>query len=252
MASSTETFASISTSKGRAASTRRGVCFFWPARLPSRLLCVLCPRPRRQQHRGRLARLPGIACCASAYAVCTCGREAGAAPGRFPQGVFGASLLGTPWENNRGATPCRSVDYPRRRSIRMVSSVSAHATSEKTAPTAPALAIPGPATTADPTAVPKLMPMLNAVGSTELASIMALGWRCRATRMNMEIHGTERRCPSPKSPTAPPAWLHPEDKAQTASPPAARTPAPPSCHSQRERLERPPFAPHFFHAVLVP
>lgn len=30
MASSTETFASISTSKDRAASTRRGVCFFGP------------------------------------------------------------------------------------------------------------------------------------------------------------------------------------------------------------------------------
>lgn len=73
----------------------------------------------------------------------------------------------------------------------MVSSVSAHATSEKTAPTTPALAIPGPATTADPTAVPKLMPMLNAVGSTEVANIMALGWRYRATRINMEIHGTE-------------------------------------------------------------
>ena len=132
---------------------RAAVSVFLPARLPSRLLCVLCPRPRRQRHRGRLARLPGTACCASAYAVCTCGRETGAAPGRFPQGVFEASFLGTPWENNRGATPCRSVDYPRRRSIRMVSSVSAHATSEKTAPTAPVLTIPGPATTADPTAI---------------------------------------------------------------------------------------------------
>lgn len=42
--------------------------------------------------------------------------------------------------------------------------------------------------------------MLNAVGSTELASIMALGWRCRATRMNMEIHGTESTYtpPTPK------------------------------------------------------
>ena len=73
------------------------------------------------------------------------------------------------------APPTSRATYPRRRSIRMVSSVSAQATSEKTAPTAPALAMPGPATTAEPTAVPKLMPMLNAVGSTELASIMALG-----------------------------------------------------------------------------
>ena len=75
--------------------------------------------------------------------------------------------------------------------MRIVTSVSARAINEKHAPTKPALVMPGPATTAEPTAVPKLMPMLNAVGSTELASIMALGWRWRATRMNMEMHGTE-------------------------------------------------------------
>lgn len=53
-----------------------------PARLPFRLLRMLCPRPRGQQHRGRLARLPGITCCAHACVTCICGREHRCGPRR--------------------------------------------------------------------------------------------------------------------------------------------------------------------------
>ena len=53
--------------------------------------------------------------------------------------------------------------------------------------------MPAVATTAPPTAVPNEMPMLNAMGSSELARVSALGWRLFAIRMNSEMHDTEAR-----------------------------------------------------------
>ena len=48
-------------------------------------------------------------------------------------------------------------------------------------------------TTAPPTAVPNEMPTLNAMGSTELASTIDLGWRLRATSIKCVMHDTENR-----------------------------------------------------------
>ena len=49
--------------------------------------------------------------------------------------------------------------------------------------------MPGPEMTAPPTAVPKAMPTLNAVGSSELASVSACGYSSAAVVMNSEMHG---------------------------------------------------------------
>ena len=57
-------------------------------------------------------------------------------------------------------------------------------------PTAPR---PARLTTAPPIAVPNEMPTLNAAGSSELASVSALGWRSRAIRMKRVTHGTLHR-----------------------------------------------------------
>ena len=51
--------------------------------------------------------------------------------------------------------------------------------------------MPMPPTTAPPTAVPKAMPVLNAVGSSELARVSALGCQRRAAFIKTEMHGTE-------------------------------------------------------------
>ena len=51
--------------------------------------------------------------------------------------------------------------------------------------------MPGPLTTAPPTAVPNAMPVLKEAGSIELASVSALGWRLVAVSINIEMHGTE-------------------------------------------------------------
>ena len=53
--------------------------------------------------------------------------------------------------------------------------------------------MPALLTTAPPTAVPNEMPTLNAMGSTELASTIDLGWRLRATSIKCVMHDTENR-----------------------------------------------------------
>ena len=74
---------------------------------------------------------------------------------------------------------------------RMVMRVNASATSEKKAPTIPKYCMPGLVTIAPPTAVPKAIPMLKAIGSKEAARVTALGYVTRATLINIVTQGTE-------------------------------------------------------------
>ncbi len=95
--------------------------------------------------------------------------------------------------------------------------------------------MPAVATTAPPTAVPNEMPMLNAMGSSELARVSALGWRLLAMLMNSEMHETEARYIS--RPTAKTKM----SAAGMAAPTAQRAPSAAACRmkvSTRARMPK--------------